>query len=558
MKIKSIILSLVVASTLVLCNSCLDDLNTMPLNENVLTSDKVYISAAAYKGILAKCYGSLINNAQQGADSDGDLNGMDTGYSGYTRAVFYLQNCTTDEIALHSGSSQGSRDLLFLCWHPGTQITRYSYYRLYMTINYCNEFLRESTDEKLKDRGLYEEMKNETPYYRAEVRFIRAYCYSMLCDLFGSGPYVDETMMPGTIPSQKSREEIYNYAVAEVEAVATILKTPGENEYGRVDQVSAWFLLSRIYLNAQSWVGKNEYENAYKYAKKVIDCGKYPLASDYRHIFLADNHTCREIIWSMPQDAENTPNSAGTNFLIKALSDGKMSAYTGMTDSWGNARLKTQLVDKFDLDDQVFDENDPWGDNKKDKRAQFYTAGHTKDTWVDGKDFQNDFNNGYVTLKWRNMTKDRNALAPGGIKYVSIDFPMFRTADAYLMAAEAILRGANGSRAEALNYVNEVRDRAYLSGTYGDGISGRIADTQLTLDFILDERARELHTELIRRTDLIRFGKFTKGYDWDWKGSDGKAGNYIGKDVDDRYKLYPIPQEEFTVNPYLTQNQDFQ
>jgi hypothetical protein len=426
-----------------------------------------------------------------------------------------------------------------------------------MTINYCNEFLRESTDEKLKGRGLYDEMKNDAPYYRAEVRFIRAYCYSMLCDLFGSAPYIDESMMLGTIPGQKSREEIYNYAVTEAETVTALLKAPDENEYGRVDQVSAWFLLSRIYLNAQSWTGKNEYENAYKYAKKVIDCGKYPLASDYRHIFLADNHTCKEIIWSMPQDAENTPNSAGTNFLIKALSDGKMSAYTGMTDSWGNARLKTQLIDKFDSDDQVFDENDPGGDNKKDKRAQFYTVGHTKNTWVDGKDFQNDFNNGYVTLKWRNMTKERNPLASGGIKYVSIDFPMFRTADAYLMAAEAILRGASGSRTEALNYVNEVRDRAYLSGAYGNGISGRIADAQLTLDFILDERARELHTELIRRTDLIRFGKFTKGYNWDWKGGDGKAGNYIGKDVDDKYKLYPIPQEEFTVNPYLTQNPDF-
>jgi hypothetical protein len=139
---------------------------------------------------------------------------------------------------------------------------------------------------------------------------------------------------------------------------------------------------------------------------------------------------------------------------------------------------------------------------------------------------------------------------------------MFRTADAYLMAAEAILRGASGSRADALNYVNEVRDRAYLSGAYGSGTgtgtTGRIADAQLTLDFILDERARELHTELVRRTDLIRFGKFTKGYSWDWKGSDGAADSYIGKDVDDKYKLFPIPQEEFTVNPYLTQNSDFE
>jgi hypothetical protein len=141
--------------------------------------------------------------------------------------------------------------------------------------------------------------------------------------------------------------------------------------------------------------------------------------------------------------------------------------------------------------------------------------------------------------------------------YTSIDYPMFRTADAYLMAAEAILRGGGGSKNEALGYVNEVRDRAYLSGNYGNASSGRIADNQLTLDFILDERARELHTELVRRTDLIRFNKFTEGYNWDWKGSDGNAGNYIGKNVNNKYKLYPIPQDEFTVNPYLTQNPDY-
>lgn len=151
-------------------------------------------------------------------------------------------------------------------------------------------------------------------------------------------------------------------------------------------------------------------------------------------------------------------------------------------------------------------------------------------------------------------------MVDGGTKYSSVDLPMFRTADAYLMAAEAILRGAaEGTRAEALGYVNEIRDRAYMSGNYGDGVSGRITDGQLNLDFILDERAREMNMELVRRTDLIRFGKFTKGYNWDWKGSsDGEVGTYVGKDVDDKYKLYPIPQDEFTTNPYLTQNPDYQ
>lgn len=100
---------------------------------------------------------------------------------------------------------------------------------------------------------------------------------------------------------------------------------------------------------------------------------------------------------------------------------------------------------------------------------------------------------------------------------------MFRTGEAYLIAAEAILRGAEGgTRAEALGYVNEIRERAYMSGKYAQpgirsDVSGDITDSELTLDFILAERQRELASELVRRTDLIRFGKFTKGHNWDWK-----------------------------------------
>ncbi|MBF0649876.1 RagB/SusD family nutrient uptake outer membrane protein [Dysgonomonas sp. GY75] len=560
MKSNILIISILIAC----CNmfsSCLGDLDTQPLDKNQLVAKDVYETAAGYKGVIAKCYASLIQTGQKGGDGgDGDVGGIDEGYSGYTRALFYLQTTVSDEIILHAGSSQGSRDLLYVNWNPSTSIIKYPYYRLYMTINYCNEFIRECTEDKLKERGVYDELKDEYRYYVAEARFIRAYCYSMICDLYGSGPFIEETMVVGSLPHQKTRTEIYDYAVSELETVLPLLKTSKTNQYGRIDQVAAWFLLARIYLNSEVYVGKKEYEKAYKYAKMVIDSKAYPLAPDYRHIFLADNNTCSEIIWHLVQDADYAQSSAGTNFYVKALMNGNINSYlkTGVgTRGWGNARVTTQLVNLFESGDQTFDVNDIWGNNKKDKRAQFFSVGHTKETWVDGKDFQGTFTNGYACIKWRNVKADGSELAEGGTVYSSIDYPMFRTADAYLMAAEAILRGGGGSKSEALDYVNEIRDRAYMSGSYGNDASGRITEAELNLDFILDERGRELYTELIRRTDLIRFNKFTKNHNWDWKGSDGKAGNYVGKDVDNKYKLFPIPQEEFTVNPYLTQNPDY-
>lgn len=548
--------------------SCTDDLDTMPLDDNQLVGDQVYSTEEGYIGVLAKCYSSLILTGQKGGDGgDGDLQGANEGYSGYVRLLFYLQELTTDNFLMPS-SSNGLRKCLNLTWDASNaSVITWTYQRLYMSIAYSNEFLRECTEGKLQERGLWDAMKDDYLAYRAEARFIRAYSYSMLCDFFGAVPYVDENTGVKDLPIQWSRKDIFNYAANELKAIIgeiespEQLKEPKQNVYGRVDKVAAWFLLSRMYLNAEVWIGENGYQKAYEYATKVISSNAYPLASDYRHIFLADNDNCSEIIWPLIQDGLMAQSSAGTNFYVKAFVNGPMDELyqTGVgSKGWGNVRAKTTLVDVFDESDIYFDKNDTWGNNKSDKRAQFMTAldNQTKNTWDENEAMTSLFTCGYGYIKWRNVTKD-DQIHPSGDTYVSIDFPMFRTGDAYLMAAEAILRGASGTRAEALDYVNEIRMRAYMSDKYAvDGVksdvSGKITDAELTLDFILDERQRELASEVVRRTDLIRFNKFTKGYNWDWKNE-----QRLGADVADHFKLFPIPESEKTNNPSLVQNEGY-
>ncbi len=546
-----------------LFTDCMGDLDTMPLDNNQLVSEQVYTTKDGYTGVLAKCYASLILTGQQGGDGgDGDLEGANEGYSGYVRLLFYLQELNTDEFLMPS-SSNGLRKCLNLQWDASNaSVVTWTYQRLYMSIAYCNEILRECTEDKIKSRGLWDEMKDDYTFYRAEARFIRAYCYSMLCDLFGSVPYVDENTGVKEIPEQWSRKKIFDYVVSELNGIEPALKAPGENVYARVDRVAAWFLLARVYLNAESWIGENKYSEAYAYAKKVIEDGTYPLATDYREIFLADNNTCKEIIWPLVQDGLNAQSSAGTNFYVKAFVNGPMDELyqTGVgSKGWGNVRAKTTLVNAFDSDDVMFQTNDTWGNQKKDKRATFMTAlpNQTKDTWDANLNMTSTFTCGYGYIKWRNVTKD-DKISSSGDTYTSIDFPMFRTADAYLMAAEAILRGGGGNAAEALGYVNEIRERAYMSGKYAKAgvrsdVSGDISIGNLNLDFILAERQRELASELTRRTDLIRFGKFTKGYNWDWKN-----GARLGEDVDNKYSLFPIPESELTNNPYLKQNEGYE
>ena len=197
--------------------SCLGDLDTMPLDDNQLVSEKVYQTKDGYTGVLAKCYASLILTGQQGGDGgDGDLEGANEGYSGYVRLLFYLQELSTDNFLMPS-SSNGLRKCLNLQWDASNaSVITWTYQRLYMSIAYCNELLRECTESKLQGRGLWEEMKDDYVSYRAEARFIRAYCYSMLCDLFGAVPYVDENTGVKEIPVQYTRKQIFEFAESEL------------------------------------------------------------------------------------------------------------------------------------------------------------------------------------------------------------------------------------------------------------------------------------------------------------------------------------------------------
>jgi len=173
-----------------------------------------------------------------------------------------------------------------------------------------------------------------------------------------------------------------------------------------------------------------------------------------------------------------------------------------------------------------------------ENRALFYTDGQS----LEIEDYR-DFTQGYAVSKWKNV--DRNGVAPPRTDFVYTDFPMFRLADVYLIYAEATLRGASsGDVNRAVSLVNSLRERAF------GGPEANISVDDLDLDFILDERGRELFWEGHRRTDLRRFGKFTGDeYIWSWKG-----GEQNGTATNDIYEIFPIPASDINSNLNLTQN----
>jgi hypothetical protein len=282
-------------------------------------------------------------------------------------------------------------------------------------------------------------------------------------------------------------------------------------------------LLAKLYLNSAIYTGTARYNDARLAVEAVIAAG-YTLDTNYRRMFMADNQNSPEIILAVPQDGLRTQTWGGMTFVIHASVGGSMNAGDyGIDGGWWGLRLKPQAYQLF---------------GSGDTRASYF---HTNGQQVAVTELGN-FNHGVAAPKFSNRT---SAGAAGShAVHVDTDFPMFRLSDAYLMYAEAVVRGGGGSRATALGYINAIRQRAY------GGTAGNITDAQMTLDFILAERGRELLWEGHRRTDLVRYGRFTGGdYLWAFKG-----GAVKGQSTESFRNLYPIPANELFANPNLTQN----
>jgi starch-binding outer membrane protein, SusD/RagB family len=513
-----------------LTSSCLKDLDTVPLNKAKPLSTNVFKNKEAFVESLAKLYGSYVLSGQQGPAGDPDIKGIDEGFSVYLREYWELQELTTDEAVCGWGDA-GIVDLHNQNWTPTNQFVSYLFSRILLTITYCNEFIR-AVDDNISSYSGNDLI--DLKHYKAEARFLRALAYYNGLDMYGNIPFVTEADKVGSsFPKRIVRADLFNYLEKELKDMDTDLADARTNEYARADKACAWTLLAKMYLNAEVYIKEPKYTECINYCKKVIDAG-YSLNPDYDHLFLADNNNCTdEIIFPFTSDGIHTTSYGAMVYVIHAEVGGNMiAADYGVGTGWAGNRVTSALVAKFP---------DPSGNT--DKRAMFFTDGQT----LDIADITL-FNDGYAITKFKNVFSDGSKPSYIANGHIDTDYPYFRLADVYLMYAEAVLRGGTGGTAtDALNYVNLIRRRAY-----GDN-SGDINSTDLTLDFILNERARELYWEGTRRIDLIRYGRFSNStYVWPWKG-----GVPLGSSTDAHYDLFPIPSADLGANPNLKQNDGY-
>lgn len=545
---KIIILSILLSALMI--TSCVKDLDVKPKDPNSILADNLNDDPIYLKQVLGKIYASFIISGQ-GANGGDDIAASDGNFFTTTRALWNLQEITTDE-AMCAWGDVGISDLNTQTWSPQNPFLTALYQRLSLSITYANNFIaitKGNTDPKVVR-------------YHAEARFLRALAYTWLMDLFGNPPFTTENDGVGKYnPKQISRADLFDYVVSELKDIEEDLPPAGSYST-QADQGACWMLLARVYLNAQIFTGTRSgdaftpgqpmWNECKTYCDKVINSGAYTLATNYRQNFSADNDYTHnsEMIFAWEQDGINTQGYVGTTFLIESSSDAtyiRAEDYHGLTSNtnWNGNRSRKQfmniLVDTLATYGNVqVPATDTIFATCPDKRV-FLRMKKSLD--IPSASSSGDY--GIGVYKFTAKNTDGSQAADYNPAFASTDFPVFRLADAYLMRAEALHRLNQDGL--AVSDINIIRARAY------GNTDGNIAAGDITDQFLLDERGREFYYEAQRRTDLVRFGKFTNGgYNWAWKG-----GNFDGTNTASHLDVFPIPGDEISANPNITQNEGY-
>lgn len=424
--------------------------------------------------------------------------------------------------------------------------------------------------------------------YLAEARGMRAYYNLVLLDLFGL-IFVKNDL--GEISTIMRGPDAVNFLRDEFLAVEPDLAT--NVGPGRLTKTGVWGLLARLHLNAAAYrdpyaatldFKAEDMDKVIEYSDKIINSGQHQLVADYFSIFNMDNHTNKELIFAVDQRAELNGHNrlayfslSGDQFPLAAFPAANGTDGPAITPdfyrTWVNAYAP---VDPAEVDPRFYRKNwtipaDSCVDGAsfnmdrgilrgqqygflrvngafvkcadgKLKVGRLYSASRNRPTLpvnftekVDYTVAGSDYSSGYRVLKYEFSKKSASGRNLG-----DVDLPIVRLADVYLMRAEAKLR-KNNDAAGALADVNAIRAARTFS-------KPAPALTSMNLDLLFRERGFELYWELLRRTDMIRFGK----YEDTWTEKSNK----------DKFKrLFPIPQTAIdgasNIPGYLKQNQSY-
>lgn len=590
--IKNTLLALGAAALMGLTASCTDDLDVLPRDPSAVSPGDFAQDPEGYMNrVLGDVY---LLFSTSGANGGTPIQDYDGGMATFQRAIFTAEEIPTDEASwLWDNDKYGT--LKYGKSNSGTSAMMGLYYRLTINITLCNDFIQTVKEGRFH---LSADLQEKADEYVRQAKILRSACYFYYINFYGDTPYADENTPTGSIPPRLPRAEAFNLVTADLEQVVSEYKAIDPNQkprYGFVGLDAAESLLVKFYLNANVFAGQPMYDKCLQHAQAVIErlghSGPHGngLANKYQQLFgqnndqyaLGGSSDVNEIIWPIVQDPVHLISWANTTFLVVAwvgtnavetiadkepvrddynsddeyneavkkyrnssvmygaryyLTPGSPNIAQGwynVSNGWKCMVARRSFVEQFDWTDAAMSKSN-------DDRVKFWcTSAHNFSVDNISLEGANWGENGYITPKFTNWAFDADGeidYAASGlpIEQIGGDYPVIRLAEIYLSAAEAILEGGGGSTADATKYVNYIRERAGLEP---------LASVSLTA--LRKERCRELYQENTRRTDLIRYGQWTSGYNWDWKN-----GVKEGRDLESYTKLYPLPDDIINASGY--------
>lgn len=427
-------------------------------------------------------------------------------------SIWSIYEVASDEMAIPQKGADWEDGGLWLrmhrhTWQPSDEAFNNSWAYCYTAVGEINNLLVQFPD---------------LPVLNAELKVLRAMIYLWLIDSFGNVPIITESTTGGN-PTNNSRQEVFDFIESSVlENVGLLLK---QDTKTTVNYYTAHAILAKLYLNAEIYTGSPRWADAETAANEVMT-GPYSLSSNFFSNFATRNGGSSENIFTLPYD-EN--NAGGFNLVQMTLHYSSQNTYDLQEQPWNGYASLEEFYNQFD--DQ---------DVRKGsflEGPQFASDG----TRLNDISAEPDDPDGEPLT----FTPEINMLAPnafrqagvrvgkfefatGSASSLSNDYPLIRLADIMLIKAEAALR--QGDAADALTYVNMIRERANLDPL-----------NSVTLDDIYNERGYEMFAEASTRTDQIRFGKFNQPW---WEKGQSEPFR----------ALFPIPLQQINANPNLNQN----
>jgi len=417
----------------------------------------------------------------------------------------------------------------------------------------------------------------------AELETVRGFFYWQLIDWFGNVPLVTDFATAEAAPSTKSRLEVYNFIVDDLEtAVPKLSDAVDGTTYGRMNFYAGQTLLAKLYLNAQVYSGTAQWDKVIDACDEVINSGKYSLESNYFSNFNVNNSGSKEFIFAIPYDQVFFRNF---NIAVRSLHYGSQQTYNLTAQPWNGFCAMEEFYNSYDD-----------ADLRKGDAGTLTGPATKRGTFIAGYQYKAGgglvMDDGFevpqpnrlpvplpgdpdgAPLNFGNIGSTQgqiNELGPqsfrqSGVRIgkweialgsqpdnMSNDYAVFRYADVLLMKAEALWRkGGAANVAQALTLVNLVRNRAGVPAlTSLDGpISYDMTGPSVAGGELLNEIGREMFAENHRRQDLIRWGLWDELEKWILPyynpGDVVKKGSYL--------TIFPIHKDKTAANPNLVQN----